>query len=57
MRSKKFEEALELYTHALEIRPLRQLSEMRRASCLIRVGKMAEGKQAYQDLIEFIRIS
>jgi len=52
MRSKKFEEALELYTHALEIRPLRQLSEMRRASCLIRVGKMAEGKQAYQDLIE-----
>jgi tetratricopeptide (TPR) repeat protein len=52
MRSRNYEAALELYTHATDIRPLKQLSEMRRASCLIRVGQMKEGKKAYQDLID-----
>lgn len=52
MRSRNFDAALELYTQAVGIRPLRQTSEMRRASCLIRVGKKSDGEKAYENLVE-----
>lgn len=52
LRSRNFQAALNLYNHARDIRLLKQSSEMRRASCLIRVGEKQSGLKAYQELVE-----
>lgn len=51
MKNRDYKSALELYEIARGIRPLRQQSEMRRASCLIRERKRQVGEAAYSDLI------
>nr|WP_246729152.1 methyltransferase domain-containing protein [Methylosinus sp. RM1] len=52
VRSRNFKSALDLYSQALLIRPLNQTSEMRRASCLIRLGDKRSGEKAYKNLVE-----
>jgi tetratricopeptide (TPR) repeat protein len=52
VRGRNFAAALDLYRQAVGIRALKQTSEMRRASCLIRLGQKAEGEKAYRNLVD-----